>query len=231
MFRRLIKTFTKAFMLIYFDLKNLIKIKINVSEFIIAAILFQLITLVIDVKQAQWYSIVFYSKKMILAEIRYKTHDQELLFIIAAFQQWRHYFENNHYSVTILTNHNNLRYFMKTTALNKHQFRWIFAFVEYDFEIKYCLEKINSIDESSRRSDYKEEIDDEICLFILQNKLKNIIVTAVNLVFIMTCDFEKTLTERTKNAFNIFSFKKIDEKNVKELFDVEKDNLFYNVVT
>ena len=85
-------------MLIHFDFKNFIKIKIDASKFAIAAILFQFITLVIDVKQTQWHSIVFYLKKMILAKIKYETHDQELLFIIAAFQQWRHYFKNNHHS-------------------------------------------------------------------------------------------------------------------------------------
>ena len=47
----------------------------------------------------------------------------------------------------------------------------------------------------------------------------------------MTRDFEKTLTERTKNASDMFLFKEIDKKNVKEFFDVEKNNLFYNVVT
>ena len=104
---------------------------------------------------------------MISAEIKYETHDQELLFIVAAFQQWRHYLKNSHHSVTILTNHNNLRYFMKTTALNKRQSRWVLAFVEYDFEIKYRSEKINSVDGPSRRSDYKKKTDDEICLFIL----------------------------------------------------------------
>ena len=159
-----------------------------------------------DVEQTQWHLIVFYSKKMILVEIRYETHDQKLLFIVAAFQQWRHYLENNHHSVTILTNHNNLRYFMKTTALNRRQFRWILALAEYDFEIKYCSEKINSIDESSRRFDYERKVDDEICLFILQNKLKNIIVIAVNLIFVMTRDFERTLTECTKSVSDTLFF-------------------------
>ena len=47
----------------------------------------------------------------------------------------------------------------------------------------------------------------------------------------MTHDFEKTLTKRTKSAFDTLLFKKIDEENVKELLDVEKNNLSYNVVT
>ena len=47
----------------------------------------------------------------------------------------------------------------------------------------------------------------------------------------MTRDFEKTLTERTKNVFDTLLFKKINKEDVEELFDVEKDNLFYNIVT
>ena len=119
---------------------------------------------------------------------------------------------------------------MKTTALNKRQSRWNLTFAEYDFEIKYRSEKINSVDGLSRRSDYKKKIDDEICLLTLQNKLKNIIVTVVNLISVMTRDFKKTLTERTKSALDMFFFKKIDEENIKELFDIEKDDLSYNAV-
>ena len=120
---------------------------------------------------------------------------------------------------------------MKTTALNKRQSRWALALAEYDFKIKYRSEKINSVDESSRRPDYKKETDDEICLFILQNKLKNIIVTVVDLISVMTRNFERTLTERTKSAFDTLLFKEIDEKNVEKFFNVEKNNLLYNAVT
>ena len=104
---------------------------------------------------------------MIFVKIKYETHDQKLLFIIATFQQWKHYFKNNHYFIIVLTNHNNLRYFMKIITFNKRQSRWIFAFAKYDFKIKYCFEKINSIDKSSRRFNYKRNANDEICLFIL----------------------------------------------------------------
>ena len=46
----------------------------------------------------------------------------------------------------------------------------------------------------------------------------------------MTRDFERTLTKRTKSAFNTLLFKKINEKNVEELFDVEKNDLSFNVM-
>ena len=44
-------------------------------------------------------------------------------------------------------------------------------------------------------------------------------------------DFEKALTKRTKNVFDTLFFKEIDEKNVEEFFDVEKNDLSYNAVT
>ena len=168
---------------------------------------------------------------MIFVEIRYKTHNQKLLFIIATFQQWKHYFKNNYYLIIILTNHNNLRYFMKIITFNKRQFRWIFAFVEYDFEIKYHFKKINSIDDFSRRFDYEKNANDEICLFILQNKSKNIIIIVVNLIFIITRDVERTHAQREKNIIKTFFFEKIDEKNVEEFFNIEKNDLFYNAIT
>ena len=47
----------------------------------------------------------------------------------------------------------------------------------------------------------------------------------------MTYDFEKTLTKRTKSVSDILFFKKIDEKDVEKLFDIEKDDLFYIIMT
>ena len=47
----------------------------------------------------------------------------------------------------------------------------------------------------------------------------------------MTRDFEKALKKRTKSASDTLSFKKIDKKNVEELFDVEKNDLLYNIMT
>ena len=43
---------------------------------------------------------------------------------------------------------------MTITLLNRRQFKWTFAFVEYNFRIKYCTENINSADMSSKRFDY-----------------------------------------------------------------------------
>ena len=86
-FRLLIDAFTNASMLIHFDSKNLIRIKINALKFVIATILFQLILALNDFEQRKWHLVAFYSRKMILAKTRYETHDQKLLTIIMTFKQ------------------------------------------------------------------------------------------------------------------------------------------------
>ena len=54
----------------------------------------------------------FFSRKIILVEIQYKTYNNELLAIIEALKTWRHYLEGYKHVILVLINHNNLRHFM-----------------------------------------------------------------------------------------------------------------------
>ena len=40
---------------------------------------------------SQWHSVNFFSQKIILAKIRYKIYNGELLAIIKTFKTWRYY--------------------------------------------------------------------------------------------------------------------------------------------
>ncbi len=60
---------------------------------------------------------------MIPAETRYVTHNGKLLAIVEAFKTWRHYLEGRKHEVLVLTNHNNLMYFMDTKSLSSRQVR------------------------------------------------------------------------------------------------------------
>ena len=51
----------------------------------------------------QWHSVVYYSQKMIPAETRYKTHDDELLAIAEVFKTWQYYLEGCKHEVLVLT--------------------------------------------------------------------------------------------------------------------------------
>lgn len=56
----------------------------------------------------QWHAIALFSKDMILAKTRCKTHNQKLLARVEAFKTWRHYLEGCKLEVFVLRDHNNL---------------------------------------------------------------------------------------------------------------------------
>jgi len=102
---------------------------------------------------------------------------------------------------------------------------------KYDFEIKYCSNKINFANKFSRQFDYKEKIDNKLCLFILQNKFKNIIIVAIDLISIIIRDIAKTQKMRFESAINIFRIKKINKDNLDKFSNSRSNNLFQVVVT
>ncbi len=81
-FIKLRQTFVEALISNHFNLECHIQIEMDVSGYAIGAIINQL-TLN---NLSQWHLVAFFSKKIILAETWYKTHDSELLAIIKAFK-------------------------------------------------------------------------------------------------------------------------------------------------
>ena len=51
------------------------------------------------------------------------------------------------------------------------------------------------------------------------------------MIFIITRDAEKAHAQREKDIVKTFFSEKINEKNIEEFFDVEKNDLFHNAVT
>ena len=81
---------------------------------------------------------------MILAETRYKTHDQEPLAIVKVLKTWRHYLEGCKFEVLILTDHNNLRRLIDIKSLSSRQVRWAQELSRYHFRINYHQGKANA---------------------------------------------------------------------------------------
>ena len=63
--------------------------------------------------------IAFMSKKMIDAETRYPTHEQELLAIVCALKQWRHYLLGSKFEIVAETDHKPAHLFTNTTTFIK----------------------------------------------------------------------------------------------------------------
>jgi hypothetical protein len=166
-FRRLREAFTPGVILIHFDPTLRIRVETDASGFAISGILSQL-------KEGQWRPVAFYSRKLQGAELNYETHDSELLAIVVAFKQWRHYLEGSAHTIEVLTDHNNLRGFMNVKALNGRQARWAVALAPYDFTIIHRAGKTNPADAPSRRPDYEVGANASLTRLLptLQHKLQ-----------------------------------------------------------
>lgn len=172
-FYKLKEKFTEAPLLRHFNPGLPIRIDPDASQYAIAAIICQL-----QPDDNQWHPIAYWSRKLTAAEAHYHTYDAELLAIVAAFRQWRHYLEGSTHPITVLSDHANLQFFMTTKELNRRQARWAEELSAYDFIIKHRPGKNNPADAPSRRPDYERELEKHTLLPTLQNKLRNGILTS-----------------------------------------------------
>jgi len=63
-------------------------IEANSSDFASGAILSQQLP-----REEKWYLVAFYSKSLSPVERNYEIHDKEMLTIIRALEEWRHFLE------------------------------------------------------------------------------------------------------------------------------------------
>jgi hypothetical protein len=82
-FEQLKDAFTSAPMLKHFDPSRRIRLETDTSGFAIAGILSQLYG---EGSDTRWYPIAFYLRKLQGPEIRYETHDLELMAIVMSFK-------------------------------------------------------------------------------------------------------------------------------------------------
>ncbi|KAI1004754.1 hypothetical protein K3495_g3462 [Podosphaera aphanis] len=68
--------------------------------------------------------VAYYSRKLAPAECNYEIHDKELLGIIRCLKEWRGELMGLEEQFEILTDHNNLKYFMTTQKITELQDRW-----------------------------------------------------------------------------------------------------------
>ena len=107
-------------------------------------------------KEGKLHPVAFYSKKLHGPELNYPIHDKELMAIIDAFREWKHYLSGASHQVKVYTDHKNLTTFTTTKDLNKRQIRWSEFLSEFNFEIIYRKGSENGrADALSRREDLK----------------------------------------------------------------------------
>ena len=102
--------------------------------------------------------IAFYSKSLNDVERNYEVHDREMLAIIRALSEWRHYLIGREFD--IWSDHKNLSWFMTKQNLNRRQARWAAELAEFDFLLHYKKgSTMGQSDALSRRPDLKGEVE------------------------------------------------------------------------
>ena len=69
----------------------------------------------------KWHLVAFLSKSLSAVERNYKIHDKDMLAIIRAMEEWRHFLEGAEHQFEVWTDHKNLEYFRSAKKLNQRQ--------------------------------------------------------------------------------------------------------------
>ena len=79
--------------------------------------------------------LAFYSSKLKGAEIRYPTHEKELLAIIKSLKNFRSYIYGR--PINVQTDHKTLQYFTSQPKLSLRQARWAELMADYNLNVGY----------------------------------------------------------------------------------------------
>jgi hypothetical protein len=108
------------------------------------------------------------SKGLNNTERNYNIHDKEMLVIMWALYEWRHYLQGSQLKFEIWTNHKNLEYFTTTKKLNRRQARWSLELSKYDFTLIQKPGKQHAkTDTLLRQSSHEKGVQDNLNLVLL----------------------------------------------------------------
>jgi len=155
-FARLKQSVTSALVLISPDPTKPFRIEADSSDFAMGAILSQMSS-----EDEKWHPVAFFSKSLTPVERNYEIHDKEMLAIIRALQEWRHFVEGTEHKCEIWTDHKNLEYFMMAKQLNQRQAWWSLYLSRFDFVLQHKPGRsMGKPDALSHRSNHGTGADD-----------------------------------------------------------------------
>src|SRR5271156_6318183 len=150
MFELLKAKVTSSPILVLPDDSKPFQIEADSSDFATGAVLSQESS-----KDGNWHPVTFLSKSLSLVEHKYEIHDKEMLAVVCALEEWRHFLEGVEHQFEVWTDHKNLEYFMTAKKLNRHQARWSLLLARYDFCMHHRPGKsMGKSDALSRCSDH-----------------------------------------------------------------------------
>jgi hypothetical protein len=151
-FEKLKELITTAPVLVLPNSTQPFRVKADSSDFITGGVLSQL-----SVEDGKWHPVAFLSKSLNAVERNYEIHDKEMLTIIRALEEWRHFLEGARHIVEIWTDHKNLEYFQTAQNLNRQQARWSLYLSRFHFDLLYRPgTSMGKPDALSRRADHHD---------------------------------------------------------------------------
>ena len=81
------------------------------------------------------HPVAFLSKMFMDTERKYEIYNRELLGIIRALEEWRHYIQGSGHMTIVFSDHKNLTYFQTAQKLNDRQARWSLYLSEFDIKL------------------------------------------------------------------------------------------------
>ena len=132
-FNELKRRFTEEPVLIMPDHSKPFQIEADASKYASGAVLTQC-----DVNGDR-HPMAFISKTFSATERNYEIYDRELLAIVRALEEWRHYIQGSPHTTMILSNHKNLTYYQEVRKLNRRQARWSLYLSEFDIKLIHTL--------------------------------------------------------------------------------------------
>jgi hypothetical protein len=141
-------------------------------------------------KNGDWHPCGYISHSFNDAEQKYEIYDRELLGIVRALKNWRHYLEGSEFPTAVLSDHKNLTYFRTAQKLNRRQAGYSLFLSQSDMKLVHTPgTKMIQLDALSRRSDYihgedtdnenKILLPDDIFIKLIDTKLAEEIKNAV----------------------------------------------------
>ena len=116
-FASLREAFVKEPILVTWEPNQPTRVEVDASGFATGGVLLQ------KLEDERWHPVAFRSESMIEAERNYEIYDRELLSIIRALEDWRHYLEGLPEPFEIITDHKNLEYWHTAQHLSRRQAR------------------------------------------------------------------------------------------------------------
>src|SRR5258707_8964060 len=154
-FNTLKNTITSAPMLTFPSRSGLFRLECDASNFTMGAILSQ------QQEDGLFHPIGFMSKSFSDTERNYQIHDKEMLAIMCALEEWRHFLEGSDQKFEIHTDHKNLSYFREAHKLNHCQAQWSLYLSRFDFVLTHKLgRQMGRPDALSRRVDHPRGVED-----------------------------------------------------------------------